>query len=184
VNYAGVARDCGVDAKTVREYYQILVDTLLGTMIAPFKRRQGRQIITKASKFYLFDVGVAGHLLGRKVVEARGEAFGRAFEHLILMEILAHRSYRDLDHDVNFWRTLAGVEVDFVLGGGEVAIEVKGSARVGNRELRPLRVFAEEYQPRLAVMVCCEPAPRVVDGVLVLPWREFLARLWGGEIIG
>ncbi len=118
-NYANIARECGVDAKTVKEYYQILVDTLLGTMIEPYKKRQERQVITKAGKFYLFDVGIAGGLTGRLIPEQKGEQFGRAFEHFILMEIMAHRSYSELDYEVNFWRTKTGLEVDFILGRGE-----------------------------------------------------------------
>src|SRR5690606_29454642 len=85
INYSSIARDAGVDAKTVKEYYQILVDTLLGTFVEPFKRRQSRQVISATPKFYLFDVGVAGILTRRQIPEARGEQFGRAFEHFIHM---------------------------------------------------------------------------------------------------
>jgi predicted AAA+ superfamily ATPase len=182
-NYASIARDCGVDAKTVKEYYQILVDTLLGTFVEPWKKRQERQVIGKASKFYLFDVGVAGALTGRRIREERGEAFGRALEHLVLMEILAHRSYRELDHGIHFWRTKSGLEVDFVLGDGEVAVEVKGTSRADPSDLRSLRAFVGDNRPRRALLVCNEPAPRVVDGLEVLPWREFLARLWAGDVL-
>ena len=182
-NFANIARDCGVDAKTVKEYYQILVDTLLGTRVEPYKRRQERQVITKASKFYLFDVGVAGAITKRHLAEARGEQFGRALEHFILMEILAHRSYRGKDYDVQFWRTKSGLEVDFILGRGEVAIEVKGTSRVDHAEFRSLSAFVGEHHPRKALMVCNEPSPRVHEGVEVLPWREFLTRLWSGGIL-
>ena len=72
-NYSNIACDCGVDSKTVREYYQILVDTLMGTFVEPFKKRQNRQVISKAPKFYLFDVGVAGALTQRVIPEERGE---------------------------------------------------------------------------------------------------------------
>ncbi|MBM3320733.1 MAG: ATP-binding protein [Candidatus Eisenbacteria bacterium] len=182
-NYANIARDSGVDAKTVKGYYEILVDTLLGTMIEPFKKRQDRRVISKAGKFYLFDVGVVGVLTKRRIVEERGEAFGRALEHFILMEILAHRSYKELSYDVNFWRTKQGHEVDFVLARGEVAIEVKGSSRVDRAEFRSLQMFREEYRPRRAILVSNERAPRVHEKILVLPWREFLRRLWGGAIL-
>ncbi len=181
-NYANIARDCGVDAKTVKEYYQILVDTLLGTMIEPYKRRQERQVISKAGKFYLFDVGVAGAITKRRLVEERGEQFGRAFEHFILMEILAHRSYKGLDYDVNFWRTKNGLEVDFVLARGEVAIEAKGTALVDSIEFRSLKAFVAEHRPRRAYLVCNEPVPRIHEGIHVLPWREFLRLLWDGAI--
>lgn len=182
-NFANIARDCGVDAKTVKEYYQILVDTLLGTFIEPYKKRQERQVITKAARFYLFDVGVAGAVIKRSVAEARGEPFGRAFEHFILMEMLAHRSYRDLGYDVHYWRTKSGLEVDFILGKGEVAIEVKGAARVDVTDFRGLHAFVADHRPRRAILVCNERVPRLHDGVEVLPWREFLARLWAGDII-
>lgn len=182
-SYANIARDCGVDAKTVKEYYQILVDTLLGTFVEPWKRRQERQVIGKAPKFYLFDVGVAGALTHRRVEEPKGEGFGRALEHFVLMELRAHRSYKELDYDIHFWRTKSGLEVDFVLGDGEVAVEVKGSSRVDGGEMRSLRAFIEDHHPKKAILVSNEPAPRLVDGIEVLPWREFLARLWDGGIL-
>jgi predicted AAA+ superfamily ATPase len=182
-SYANIARDCGVDAKTVKEYYQILVDTLLGTFVEPWKRRQERQVIGKAPKFYLFDVGVAGALTRRRIAEERGETFGRALEHFVLMEIQAHRSYRELDYGVHFWRTKSGLEVDFVLGDGEVAVEVKGTSRIDPSELRSLRAFVADHRPRRAILVCNERAPRIVEGIEILPWREFLARLWGGRVL-
>jgi len=182
-NYANIARDCGVDAKTVKEYYQILVDTLLGTMIEPYSRRQDRQVISKAGKFYLFDVGVAGAIIQRRIPQEKGEQFGKAFEHFILMEILAHRSYRELDYDLNFWRTKSGLEVDFILGRGEVAIEVKGSSRIDSSDLRPLKAFIQEYRPAQAFVACNERLPRVHEGIRILPWREFLKMLWEGAVI-
>lgn len=90
LNYSNIARECGVDAKTAIEYFHILVDTLLGRLIDPFKRRQNRQVISKAPKFYLFDVGVAGAIAKRDIEEPRCEAFGKAFEQIIFSELAAH----------------------------------------------------------------------------------------------
>ena len=182
-NYANIARDCGIDAKTVKEYYQILVDTLLGMMIEPFMRRQDRQVITKAGKFYLFDVGVAGAITQRRISQERGDQFGKAFEHFILMEILAQRAYKELDYDLNFWRTKSGLEVDFVLGCGEVAVEVKGANRIDSSDLRPIKAFLQEYRPARAFVVCNEQRSRVHEGVHIIPWREFLEMLWNGAVI-
>jgi len=182
-NYANIARDCGVDAKTVKEYYQILVDTLLGTIIEPYKRRKNRNVITRAGKFYLFDVGVAGAITHRRIPQERGEQFGKAIEHFILMELLAHRVYRELDYHVNFWRTKSGLEVDFILGHGEVAIEVKGTNRVDKTDLRPLKAFIQEYRPARAFVVCNEGTARLHEDIRILPWRDFLKMLWNGEVI-
>ncbi len=182
-NFSNIARDCGVDAKTIKEYYQILVDTLLGQMVEPFKKRQSRQVIEKTPKFYLFDVGVAGAITKRQISETRGELFGRAFEHFIFMEFTAHSSYSELNYEVNYWRTKSRLEVDFILGGGEVAIEVKGQSRVNSRALRPLSAFIKEHAPKKALVVCNEREERVVGKIRILPWQRFLEKLWGDRII-
>ena len=182
-NYSNIARECGVDSKTVKEYYQILVDTLLGTMVEPFKRRQDRRVISRAAKFYLFDVGVAGAITKRRLEAEKGELFGKAFEHFIFMEISAFNSYKELDYDINFWRTKSGLEVDFVLGRGEVAIEVKGSSRIDKRDLRPLRAFIEAYSPKKALVVCNERAERIHGQIRIMPYKKFLQDLWEGNII-
>ncbi len=183
INYTNIARECGVTSKTVKEYFQILVDTLLGSFVLPFKKRQERQVISKAPKFYLFDPGVAGAIIKRTIEEEKGELFGNAFEHFIYLEMLAHSSYHEIDYSINFWRTKSGQEVDFVLGGGEVAVEVKGSAIVDKRSLRSMKTFIELYKPRQAIVVCNEKEERLHSGIRVLPWRLFLQQLWRDKII-
>lgn len=182
-NFSNVARDCAVDAKTVRSYYDILVDTLLGRFVPPYSPKRGRQSISEASKFYLCDVGLAGSLGGRSIMDAKGEAFGRAFEHWILMELWAHRRYTEKDYEIRFWRTKAGLEVDFILGDGQVAVETKGASRIHTTDLRPLLAFCEDHSPKKAIVVCNEPEPRLVGQIEILPWREFLQRLWSDDII-
>jgi len=182
-NYSNIARDCGVDSKTVKEYYQILVDTLMGRFVTPFKKRQSRQVIGRAPKFYLFDVGVAGTLVNRHIAEPRGEMFGRSLEHFIFMELVAYRSLSELDYEINFWRTKTGLEVDFVLGDGEIAIEVKGTSRVDSRDLRGLSAFADEFSPKQAIVVCSEKHERVLGPIRIMPWATFLKKLWDGSVI-
>ncbi|MBU0693941.1 MAG: AAA family ATPase [Candidatus Omnitrophica bacterium] len=182
-NYVNIARECGVDSKTVKEYYQILIDTLLAIRVEPFKKRQSRQVITKASKYYMFDVGVAGCLTKRKIIEQRGVEFGKAFEHFILMEIVAYRSYSGKDFAIHFWRTKTGLEVDFVLGLGEVAIEVKGTSRVDKKDTRGLEAFRQTYFPKKNIIVCNEKEKRIFNNIDILPWEVFLNRLWAGRVI-
>lgn len=95
-------------------------------------------------------MGVAGSITKRKIEEKKGELFGKAFEHFIFMEIAAYNSYNELHYDINFWRTKSGLEVDFILGRGEVAIEVKGTSYVRKKDLTPLTAFIDEYSPRKA----------------------------------
>jgi len=182
-NYSNIARDCGIDAKTVKEYYQILVDTLLATRVEPFKKRQSRQVITKTCKYYLFDVGVAGFLTKRRVQEEKGVEFGRAFEHFIAMELFAYRSYSGLDFNINFWRTKTGLEVDFILAGGKIAVEIKGTSRIDNNDLAGLNGFIDEYSPSRAIVVSNEKQKRVCGKIEIMPWAVFLKELWEGRIV-
>lgn len=182
-NYSNIARECGVDAKTVKEYFQILVDTLLAVRVEPFKKRQSRHVITKASKYYMFDVGVAGYLIKRHLTEQRGAEFGKAFEHFLLMEMTAYRSYARKDFAINFWRTKSGIEVDFVLGSGEIAIEVKGSGRIDKKDMHGLEAFSETYSPKRSIIVCNEREKRLSGKIEILPWEIFLDHLWAGKII-
>jgi predicted AAA+ superfamily ATPase len=182
INYSSIARACGVDSKTVREYFQILEDTLVAYRIDPYVKRRHRDVIISAPKFYLFDVGVAGSLCARTINETRGAEFGRGFEHLVLMELVAYFAYREIDQPISYWRTKSGLEVDFVLGDGAVAVEVKGTSQVDNRDLRSTVSFAEEYKPKKTFVVCDEVAKRRVGQVLIIPWREFLKELWRNQI--
>ena len=182
-NYANIARDCGIDAKTVKENYQILVDTLLAIRVEPFKKIQSRQVITKAPKYYMFDVGVAGYWTKRSIREQKGPEFGKAFEHFMLMEIVAFRSYKGKDFAINFWRTKTGLEVDFVLGVGEAAIEIKGVSRVGKREMNGLGAFIQAYSPKRAIVVCNEKEKRIHGKIMILPWKIFLQELWAGRVL-
>lgn len=101
----------------------------------------------------------------------------------LFMELAAHSSLSELGYTIDFLRTKSGLEVDFVSAGGEVAIEVKGTARVDNRDLRPLMAFIEEYSPREALVVCNEKSERIHAGIRIMPWRIFLEKVWHNEII-
>jgi len=182
VNYANIASDCGVSATTVKEYFQIMEDTLIGRYLPSFQKRPKRRVIT-APKFYLFDVGIANNLLGRGRIEQGTELFGKAFEHFIYQEIYAHSRYSENEYPIYYWRTASQLEIDFVLGDHEVAIEVKATEQATDRHLHGLKAFAQEYTVKKAILISNDPLPRLVGNILILPWKIFLERLWAGEII-
>ncbi len=182
VNYTNIAADCGVSATTIREYFQILEDTLIGRFLPSFQKRPKRRVIN-APKFYFFDVGIANYLVNRAKIEIGTELFGKAFEHFIYQEIYAHSHYSDSNYAIYYWRTTSQIEIDFVLGDHEVAIEVKGTNEANARHLKGLKAFAEEYEVKKLILVSNDPLPRLVDGIEILPWKVFLERLWKDEII-
>jgi len=187
-NYNNIARDCAVSAKTVETYYQILVDTLLGYFIRPYHRKVKRDIISKTPKFYLFDVGVANYLARRQINELRGSAAGEAFEHFILMELIAYNSLNKKRINITYWRTKTGLEVDFVLNDAEVAIEVKITSIVHKQDLKGLFAFCEEHQPKKALVISQDSKPRKLEvnehsSISILPWEHFLKMLWAGDVL-
>lgn len=186
LNFSNIARDVGLDAKTIKEYYQILVDTLIGYYVEPFHKKVKRDLIQSVAKFYLFDVGVANYLRRRQINILKGEEAGESFEHFILTELKAYLGLNELDIPLNYWRSKSGLEVDFVLGQGKVAIETKIASNIDLSDLKGLLAFCEDYQPAHALVVCQAPRKRVITTVgntkiEVLPWKDFLENLWSGK---
>ena len=182
VSYTNIAAECGVSAPTVKQYFSILEDTMLGRFVPAWRKRPKRRVV-QAPRFYYFDVGLANALLKRSAIAPRSEAFGRAFEHFIYQEIAAHREYSGLRYPVSYWRTTSQLEVDFILGDHQTAVEVKGTEQAAERHLKGLKAFREEYPTRHAIVVSLDPRPRVVEGISILPWAVFLERLWAGKIV-
>jgi uncharacterized protein len=177
VNFTNLASDAQVPRTTVYEYFEILKDTLLIHEVPAWKRTTKRKPIG-TSKYYFFDVGVVGALQGR-AFRAGTPEFGEAFETLLAHELLCYRDYVTGD-PVCYWRSTSGFEVDFVLGE-HTAIEVKAKPNVSGQDLKGLRALREEGALARYVCVCLEPRPRRVDGIELLPMRDFLARLWAGD---
>jgi uncharacterized protein len=182
VNYTNIASECGVSAPTVREYFQILEDTLTGRFLPSFQKKPKRRVIL-APKFYFFDVGIANYLLKRGKIEMGSEAFGHAFEHFIYQEIYAHSNYSCLHYPIHYWRTASQTEIDLVLGDHEVAVEIKSTQNATPRHINGLKSFAGEYLVKKLLLITNDPFPRQMGPVLVLPWQIFLQKLWAGEII-
>ena len=182
INYSNIAADCGVSAPTIREYFQILEDTILGRFLPSFQKKPKRRVI-QSPRFFFFDVGIANYLLKRHHIEAGSEAFGKAFEHYIYHEIYAHRHYSQKEYPISYWRTTSGLETDFILGDHEVAIEVKATRQAQERHLKGLKSFAEEYTVKKLILVSNDPYPRKSGAVDILPWNIFIEKLWDGEIL-
>lgn len=182
LNYTNVAREAGVSQNVVRNYFEILEDTLLGFRIQPWKRSKKRRMIL-TEKFYLFDIGVANFLMNRRPKIGSPE-FGKSFEHYILMELRAYQGYEAPDLDLTYWRTSSGQEIDFILGDKQLAIEIKGSPRVHEGDLKNFKPLLEDGPVKKCVVVCLEKQPRMLENKIeVLPWEIFLKRLWNHELI-
>ena len=115
INFAKLARQCGVTTKTAQEYFSILVD--------------------------FFDCGVVGALTGelRSEVKPSSFRFGRLFETFLIQEMQRYSDYLDLGLRFNYWRDKDGHEVDVIVSRTSakplMAVEIKSSSQPSAADL-------------------------------------------------
>lgn len=184
LNYSNIGREAGISPNTVREYYQILKDTLMGFELLPWTKRKTRKLIETA-KFYLLDVGVANHLNPEiKTVVEGTDIYGNAFEHFMIQEIRAYLAYRQKDHPISFWRTASGFEVDLIIGDLDVTVEFKSTNRIRPEHLKGTRALREENKVDRSLIVSRDRSFRKTeDSIELMYWEEFCKKLWDGSVI-
>lgn len=181
LNYSKIANDVGVSVPTIREYYQILEDTLIGFVLPAWTKSKKRKAAS-SGKFYLFDIGVTNILNGIKTLDPQSNLYGRAFEHWIALELRSYLSYRRIHEPMSFWRSQLHHEVDFLIGE-KYAIEVKATHRINNDDLKNLQILAEENIFQKCYLVSNDPNPRISQNIICLPWQKFIEELWQDRII-
>lgn len=180
LNFAKIANDIAVPASTVREYYQILEDTLVGFILPAWIKSNKRKPISTA-KFYFFDIGVRNTIAGITSLPSSSDLYGQAFEHFIAMELRSFLSYNRKRESLSYWRSTQKHEVDFIIGD-DIAIEVKCSDNINNKHLKGLKTLQEEDICQQYYLICFEKTPRKIDNITIMHWQEFLKELWDGKI--
>lgn len=185
-NASNIAREAAVTQSTVRNYFDILSDTLIGHWIQPWKLKRATKQVARP-KFYLFDQGVARALTGRLPYPPTQEELGPLLESLVVNEIRAFIEYSGLHYEIHFWRTHDGAEVDVLVEtrDGFVAIEIKAARAWQRRFNRGLKRIRQEMVPRpvRTFGVCLCERPALFDDVQILPARMFLDALWNGNVL-
>lgn len=181
LNYSTITRDVGVASSTIKGYFEILADTLLGCFLPPYRKRPKRRIL-RASKFYFFDVGVVNFLAKRGEIRVKSELIGKAFENWIFHELCCYNSYCDKFADFYYWRLSSGIEVDFIVNHIDCAIESKSSEKIRSQHLKGLRELKKEHpEVKKLIIVSLDMHDRKTeDGILVLSYTTFLDYLWRG----
>ncbi len=182
VNLSNVARDAAIGRTTVDRYYSILVDTLIGTFLRPWRSKIKIKEVSHP-KFYLFDTGIVralGGLLREPVEEAER---GALLETYVLHELRAWSSYTNNGGELFYWRTTAGKEVDFIWSRGktDIGIEVKSSTRWRSEWSKPLQELYDAKRIKKAFGVY-RGRDRLQDGdVSIYPVKEFSLMLYDGN---
>ncbi len=186
-NASAIARDAGVSRATVNNHFDLLVDTLIGFWLPPWKLKAANKQVSH-SKFYLFDCGVARALSERLPYPVGDEERGSLLETLILGEMRAHLAYTELRYPLHFWRNHNGTEVDVIAEtvAGYTAVEIKASSRWERRFNRGLHLVRSQLgaDKTRCFGVYLGEREALIDDVRVLPAKEFLQRMWEGSVFG
>ena len=181
MSFTTIARDTGVSSQTIKGYFDILSDTLLGRFLPSYRRRPKRRLVT-SPKFYFHDIGVVNFLAKRGKIQPGSELIGKAFENWIFHELCCYNSYREAYADFYYWRLSSGVEVDFIINHIECAIEAKASPRINNNHLKGLRELIKEHpETKKRIIVSLDEIDRKTkDGIEIIHYSTFLRKLWEG----
>jgi predicted AAA+ superfamily ATPase len=181
INYQGFASDCGVSLNTIKSYFEILEDTLIGVKLPAYTKTKKRKAITRA-KHYLFDPGIVNAICDQGEVTAKSQAFGGLFEQFIFLETRAANVYLDYDEKLTYWRSTSQQEVDLIIGD-KLAIEVKGTSKIHSKHMKGLRALKEEGLIENYMVVSLDTfEQKSEDGIRCLHWKDFLDLLWAKKL--
>ncbi len=182
LNFSNISKDTGVAASTIKDYYQILEDTLLGFRLETFSRTI-RASVVRNPKFYFFDLGVVRAISKEIYLDLvpGTKAYGKAFEQFVIQEIIYNSRYRNLGYEFSYYRTYDGVEVDLIIRKPNqeiIAIEIKSSLSVQIKELSGLKSFGELLPQAKLCCICRAANPYTLDSkIQVLPYQQLYALL-------
>lgn len=179
INATEIAREIGIDRQVVMNYFSILNDLLLSHHLPVFTKRAKRKLAQK-DKFYFFDAGVYNQLRPKGFLDNPSNIGGAALETLILQSMLSVIDYYNLNIDLYYWRTVSGVEVDFIAYSEQtlVAIEVKHAEHITPKMLNGLKRFLEDY-PMANAYIFYRGAKvlYLADNIIAVPIKEALQKL-------
>lgn len=178
VNYSNIARDVGVDDKTVKNYFTLLEDTLIGNFLEPFNH-SFRKRLRVAPKFYYFDLGVARALsatLGVKPTPSTSY-YGELFEQFIIIECIKLKHYYQSEYRFSYLMTASDVEIDLIIersGFPPVFVEIKSKDTVNEEDLSSLLKLSSDFGECEAICLSQDPRKKKIGHVTVYPWQEGL----------
>ena len=175
INFTQISQDVGVASSTIIEYYRILEDCLIATRIDPISNTSSRRRLTKAPRYLFFDLGVS-RIAAKDGNKLALRSLGKVFENFIGIQLLLSCHTLNSEIQLYFYRTITGIEVDYVLSYNKIyiPIEVKFKEQISDKDLKHLKTFLDEHDnaPH-AYIICTTPAPyKIRDNITVLPWQD------------
>ena len=176
INYSNIARETANKNKDVKEYFQILEDTLVGFHLLAYVK-SSRKRLMRHPKFYFFDTGVQ-RALAKKIyqdVSRYTPEYGRVFEHFLIKEIIHLSQYKKKGYEFSFYRTENGAEADLIIETPDekvFALEIKASENPRLSDLKGLRSFKEICPKAKLICACLSENEVHYESIKVYPWKK------------
>jgi len=174
-NLTKLSNSVGISSPAIKEFYNILEDTLIVDRIDPYIINARKRIVSNP-RYYFFDLGVRNILarltLDKNLVNAQK---GILFEHAVIQEILRRIRILNKNYKVYYWRTYYGVEVDCIIDTGAklIPIEIKAHSRIGKKDISGLVSFMDEYKEKIKegyVITMGKYNEKITDNITAVPW--------------
>lgn len=182
VNSTNIARDVGVDPKTVQSYYSVLEDTWMGFSLPAF-HKSIRKAQKLSPKFFWFDGGVARALLeiANQPVSPGTSYFGDVFESYIINEFYRLNHYLNKNFKFSYFALQNGGEVDLILSktkAPNIWVEIKSSNKVDEVEVRKLRDFVRSDHGAKGYYLSQDQNSFDYDGIRCVHWMQGMKEIF------
>lgn len=186
LNLANIAKDVGVDDKTIKQYFSILEDTLMGFILEPYYGSFRKRLHAKP-KFFFFDTGVCRALSRMLTVPIKKATsyYGDMFEHFIILECVRLANYYYPEYRFSYLKTKDDVEIDLIVerpGKKLLCIEIKSTDNVREDKLLSFFNLTKDIENSEAICISQENRAKKIGDIMVLPWREGLRKYFTQEV--
>lgn len=182
INYSKIAKEVGVSDKSIHSYFQILQDTHIGFYLPAF-HRSIRKSQKAHPKFYFFDLGVKRQL--DRTIESRlipsTSAYGEAFEHFIILEIIRLATYRQKNWTFSYFQTKEDNEIDLVISldrRHEILIEIKSASRIKPSDYKYLSEVSKEFNTKKVYVFSQDKSVQKIENVRCVFWAQGIQELF------
>lgn len=174
ISYSNISRESAVPQSTVKEYFQILEDTLLGTFLWQWDKSERKKT---HPKFYFFDCGVVRAIQNRLIDPPTSQEYGFLFETYFFHELQSLSHYEQKFFEFSYWKK-RNHEVDFIVSrGGKIFCGIECKSSRTDISGNTIDLFQKDF-PGIPLYIASAdtlPTRKVRDAVEVLPWRDVLA---------
>lgn len=178
INNSNIARALDITSVTAKQYLEIFHNTFIWRNIRSYEKNSLKKV-QKMPKGYYRDTGILHHLLKIDSVDNLliHPAAGASFEAFMVEEIIRGlQCTMATGIDYYYYRTRDRSEIDLVIDApfGLIPIEIKLGYKVNQRTLTALRIFMEDTQARLGILVNnADKIEQLTDRIIQIPARYF-----------